>query len=88
MNNKQGKEQTTQMRKLIITIACAACLVSAMHAEPREHRKSRDYTLRRQEAYQVQGLPTERLIIGRREIDVYRNGLMFEKDNVVGVKRP
>jgi hypothetical protein len=33
----------------------------------------------------VSGVPTIRRIIGKREIDVYRNGLMFEKDNVVGV---
>jgi hypothetical protein len=32
-------------------------------------------------------VPTSRLIIGKREIDVYRNGLMFEKDNVVGVSK-
>jgi hypothetical protein len=31
-------------------------------------------------------VPTSRLIIGRREIDVYRNGLMFERDHVVGVR--
>ena len=24
---------------------------------------------------------------GKREIDIYRNGLMFEKDNVVGVSK-
>jgi hypothetical protein len=34
----------------------------------------------------LQGVPTSRLIIGRREIDVYRNGLMFERDHVVGVR--
>jgi hypothetical protein len=34
----------------------------------------------------VQGVPTQRLIIGRREIDIYRNGLMFERNNVVGVR--
>jgi hypothetical protein len=31
------------------------------------------------------GTPTTRLIYGKREIDIYRNGLRFEKDNVVGV---
>jgi hypothetical protein len=36
---------------------------------------------------QVSGVPTMRRIIGKREIDVYRNGLMFEKDNVVGVSK-
>jgi hypothetical protein len=28
-----------------------------------------------------------RRIIGKREIDIYRNGLMFEKDHVVGVSK-
>jgi hypothetical protein len=32
------------------------------------------------------GVPTSRLIIGRREIDIYRNGMMFERDHVVRVK--
>jgi hypothetical protein len=36
-------------------------------------------------AYQVQGVPTSRIIVGRREIE-YPNGLMFEKNRVVGVK--
>jgi hypothetical protein len=31
-------------------------------------------------------VPTSRLIIGRREIDIYPNGLMFEKNSVVGIK--
>jgi hypothetical protein len=34
----------------------------------------------------VQGTPTSRLIIGKREIDIYPNGMMFEKDNLVGVR--
>jgi hypothetical protein len=49
-------------------------------------RESRNYIIRRQEAYQVEGVPTERLIIGRREIDIYHNGMMFEGDHLVGVK--
>ena len=32
------------------------------------------------------GTPSTRLIYGKREIDVYRNGLMFERDHVVGVR--
>jgi hypothetical protein len=35
----------------------------------------------------VLGLPTSRLIYGKREIDIYGNGLMFEKDHVVGIAR-
>src|SRR5262245_3200341 len=51
-----------------------------------ERRESHNYIIERQEAGAVQGVPTSRLIIGRREIDVYSNGLMFEGNNVVGVK--
>jgi hypothetical protein len=53
------------------------------------NRSQRNYILRRQQAYQVQGPPTSRLIIGKRQIDGYRlpNGgrIWFEGDNVVGV---
>jgi hypothetical protein len=35
----------------------------------------------------VSGVPTTSRIIGKREIDIYRNGLMFERDNVVGVTK-
>ena len=71
----------------IITIAVLFLLtfVELTQAEPRKRHESKNYILRRQQAYQVQGVPTSRLIIGKREIDIYRNGLMFEKDNVVGV---
>jgi hypothetical protein len=69
----------------ILTIALLLLITLGLaQAEPRA--RSRNYILRRQEAGQVQGTPTTRLIIGKREIDIYRNGLMFEGDNVVGVK--
>ena len=32
----------------------------------------------------VQGPPTSRLIIGKREIDIYPDGSMYEKNNFVG----
>jgi hypothetical protein len=35
----------------------------------------------------VSGLPTTRRFSGKREIDVDRGRLMFEKDNVVGVTK-
>jgi hypothetical protein len=56
-------------------------------ADEHKHRRNHNYILERQEAYQVQGVPTSRLIIGRREIDVYPNGMMFEKNNLVGIKK-
>ena len=33
------------------------------------------------------GTPTFRMNYGKRKIDYYRNGLMFEGDNVVGVSK-
>jgi hypothetical protein len=55
-------------------------------AEPRQSKeRNHNYILRRQDAGLVSGVPTLRRIIGKREIDIYPNGLVFEKDNVVGV---
>jgi hypothetical protein len=77
----------TLLLGFLIGLALAA-LVFGGEPRHRGHSKhSKNYILRRQQTYQVQGVPTSRLIIGRREIDVYRNGLMFEKDNVVGVTK-
>jgi hypothetical protein len=64
-----------------------AFCASAADADPRSRSSNRNYILRRQEAYQVQGPPTSRLIIGKRQIDIYPNGLMFEGDNVVGIRK-
>jgi hypothetical protein len=72
------------MRKLITAAILVASAITAQ-AEPRQ-REHRNYIIERQQAYQVQGVPTSRLIIGKREIDIYPNGLMFEKNNVVGVR--
>jgi hypothetical protein len=61
--------------------------VATAQAEPRQHKHNRNYILRRQEAGLVSGVPMIRRIRGgNREIDIYRNGTMFEKDNVVGVR--
>lgn len=73
----------TPTSKTALGFLLGILLVASAIAEPRE--KHRNYILRRQEAGQVSGVPTTRRIIGRREIDIYPNGLMFEKDNVVGV---
>ena len=73
----------------IIAIAVLILLTLGMaQAEPRQSKeRNHNYILRRQEAGLVSGVPTIRRIIGKREIDVYRNGLMFERDNVVGVTK-
>ena len=72
----------------ILAIAVLLFLTLAMtQAEPRQSKeRNHNYILGRQEAGLVSGVPTMRRIIGKREIDVYRNGLMFEKDNLVGVR--
>jgi hypothetical protein len=71
-----------------------AALAITAQAEPRRERDrpdNRNYIIRRQQAGLVQGVPTGRLIIGKRQIDIYRgpNGskLLFEGDNLVGIKR-
>jgi hypothetical protein len=76
--------------RLLVTVLKAALLIVATiataRAEPRQrHAEHKNYILRRQQAGSVTGVPTLRRIRGGREIDIYRNGLMFEGDNVVGV---
>jgi len=68
----------------VILIASALAILCTAQAEPRERNKN--YILRRQQVYPGLGVPTSRLIIGRREIDIYRNGMMFEGDHLVGIK--
>lgn len=76
------------MSKTITTALTALTLAASSLAgdnrERESHRSSRNYILERQEAGQVEGVPTSRRIIGRREIDVYSDGSMFEKNNYVG----
>jgi hypothetical protein len=74
--------------KTVVLLAAALIALTA-HADDRrraEKRESHNYIIRRQQAYSVQGTPSSRLIIGKRQIDIYRNGLMFEGDNVVGIR--
>jgi hypothetical protein len=73
------------MKRLLTIAMLIVVAIGLAQAEPRK-REQRNYILRRQQAYQVQGSPMSRLIIGKREIDIYRNGMMFEKDNLVGIR--
>jgi hypothetical protein len=78
--------------KTLITAALLVMAITAQADDRRQHeqcenRKSHNYIIERQQAYQVQGVPTSRLIIGKREIDIYPNGLMFEGNHVVGVRK-
>jgi hypothetical protein len=65
----------------LITIALLILVTLGIaQAEPRQSKdRNHNYILRCQEAGLVSGVPTLRRIIGKREIDVYPNGLMFEK---------
>jgi hypothetical protein len=72
--------------KTIIAVAAILATLGPLAAEPQnKNREHRDYVYRRQQAGSVQGVPILRRYIGKREIDIYNNGLMFEKDNGVGV---
>jgi hypothetical protein len=92
INSKRESNSKIELAfmRLLVAVLRTAVLIAATvctaQAEPRQHKHNRNYILRRQEAGLVSGVPTIRRIRGGREIDIYRNGLMFEKDNVVGVK--
>jgi len=80
------------MKTLITLAMLVAVSFTAQPDERRKHeqpekREHHNYILERQQAYQVQGVPTSRLIIGKREIDIYPNGLMFEGNHVVGLRK-
>jgi hypothetical protein len=90
--NSKSKIELAFMRLLIAVLKTSLLIMAvaapAQAGEPRHrhHRsESKNYILRRQQVMPGLGTPTTRLIYGKREIDIYRNGLRFEKDNVVGV---
>ena len=65
-------------------------LVELTQAEPRVKREKREHhnwIIERQQAGLVRGVPTSRLIIGKREIDIYPDGSMYEKGNFVGFNK-
>jgi hypothetical protein len=76
--------------KLIALIVIAATAVTA-HADDRKRHESKrheshNYIIERQQAGSVSSgdVPIIRRIRGSREIDVYSDGSMFEKNNFVG----
>jgi hypothetical protein len=92
-DSKRESNSTNEMAfmRLLVAVLKTALLIVAIvptaQAEPRQSKeRNRNYILRRQQVIPGLGTPTTRLIYGKREIDVYRNGLMFERDHVVGVK--
>ena len=85
------------MKTILILLAALVALAMTVNADDNRHDRSHNdrsdhsdhhnYILERQEAGLVSGVPTMRRIIGKREIDIYPNGMMFEKNNLVGVTR-
>ncbi len=71
---------------LRITLLIVALFSTAQAGDHNKRREHHNYIIERQQAMPGLGVPTSRLIIGKREIDIYSNGLMFEKNNVVGIK--
>jgi hypothetical protein len=76
------------MRLITIALLIIATLATA-HADDRKRHESKrheshNYIIERQQAGQVSGVPTLRRIIGKREIDIYPDGSMYEKNNFVG----
>lgn len=89
-SNWEARRNVAFMRLLLAILKTAvlvtACLATAQADDRRQHRhEHHNYIIERQQAGAVQGVPTTRRIRGGREIDIYPNGLMFEKNAVVGV---
>ena len=79
--------------KIVLAIGFAIGLLLVMiigaqaeprHRHERKRHESHNYIIERQQAGQVSGVPILRRIRGSREIDVYSDGSMFEKNNFVG----
>jgi len=89
MTDRQINKYVFAFSLTVVAIILLLAVAIARGDEHRERKRERqhNYIIERQQAYQVQGVPTNRLIIGKREIDIYPNGLMFERNNVVGVKK-
>jgi hypothetical protein len=93
-NSKRESNSTIELASMRLpgpVLKTALLIVATVCTEQAEPRRSsrhdnRNYIIRRQQAGLVSGVPTLRRIRGGREIDIYRNGLMFEGDHVVGVK--
>ena len=78
--------------RIIATAVLILMTLGMTQAEPRqrqskerERHESHNYIIERQQAGLVPR-PTSRLIIGKREIDIYPDGSMYEKGNLVGVR--
>ena len=86
MKNQRKLRATLALLNLLLAIAAAAD-----DDKPRHHHREElhNYIIERQTNYQVPSgsVPTSRMIIGSREIDIYPNGQMFEGNHMVGDRR-
>jgi hypothetical protein len=71
----------------VVLLILSLGIAQADDKRDRHQRREPNWIIERQTSYQVEGVPTSRIIVGKREIDIYPNGLMFEKGNVVGIKK-
>jgi hypothetical protein len=81
-NNRSNEENN--MKIIATAVLILVTLVDLTQAEPRKRHESHNYIIERQQAGQVSGVPILRRIRGSREIDIYRDGSMYEKNNFVG----
>jgi hypothetical protein len=72
------------MRTLTLALLLLLTLVELAQADDRHKREHHNWIIERQQAGAVSGVPTIRRIRGGREIDIYRDGSMFEKNNYIG----
>jgi hypothetical protein len=76
------------MRLITIAVLIVATLATAQADERKRHESKRheshNWIIERQQAGSVSGVPILRRIRGSREIDIYRDGSMFEKNNFIG----
>ena len=75
--------------KTIIAIALILVTLATAPADDRKRHEtkrheSHNWIIERQQAGSVSGVPILRRIRGSREIDIYRDGSMFEKNNFIG----
>jgi len=77
---------THRILRTVLLIVALLATAQADDKHERERKEHHNYIIERQELGLVQGVPTSRLIIGKREVDIYRDGKMFEKDNLVGIR--
>ena len=72
--------------RIIATAVLILLTLELTQAEPRQSKRAQthNYIIERQQAGLVSGVPTPRRIRGKREIDIYRDGSMYEEEHFVG----